>query len=229
MQSGKTTLQSAVRTNLPTFYHHGQAPSGPSAPPNMQFGSDRPHLRDISHLWHRFEDQCRLQITYMSADQAESQLNLLAEQVASTTASLSAEKVSGPADAKTKLAAALLQRKRRAWSDLLKHLKTLGFTTNPSQAAIAIQQDPVFLHGHSRIPEVLITADAGESIRDYASLQRYFNKVLLLLPRVATASNTFNDDLKPQDVRRAIGLVRSTIGSVFQVSRLDALCLFSQH
>ncbi|KAG6872267.1 hypothetical protein C0995_011404, partial [Termitomyces sp. Mi166 len=99
---------------------------------------------------------------------------------------------------------ALLVRKRKAWSDLLKELKRAGFAVNVKPDILRQNADSRWLREQPSIPEI------EESSMSTRKGEDYFNQLLGLLPDLRSSTSNHHPDLTTRELQRGIMFLESS-------------------
>ncbi|OBZ68834.1 Midasin [Grifola frondosa] len=102
-----------------------------------------------------------------------------------------------------KLEKSLLVRKRKAWSDLLKELKRVGFAANVKPEILERQRDPRWLREQ---PLLIRQTDGFEAI---TKGEDYLYRLANLLPDLRATLSSHHQDLSTRELQRGIMLLES--------------------
>jgi midasin len=130
-----------------------------------------------------------------------------------------------PPASEAKQVKALLSRKRRAWADLLKELRRIGLTANPSADVVERQRDAAFVHRSGKLQ--LLPRSA--SFPAAQSCDSYFWRLLVLLPQLRGMVGAHHDDIASRDFQKLLGYVESANGLLLNDRRHLAESLCEQH
>ncbi|VDB91850.1 unnamed protein product [Peniophora sp. CBMAI 1063] len=163
------------------------------------------HLQNLSRTYDRFDSLITSHVDIFLGSNQHSPLRDLAHEVITTASDLANESLptDGPAERREKLAKALLVRKRKAWSDLLKELKRVGMAYNVQPQTLEQQRNARWLREQPVMP------DAGNSIADVARSESYYIKSLGLLPQLRASLSSHSDDLQTRELVRGVNLLES--------------------
>ncbi|KAH9924312.1 midasin [Epithele typhae] len=103
---------------------------------------------------------------------------------------------------KEKFYKALLVRKRKAWSDLLKELKRIGLAVNMKPEVLEQQSSPRWLR-EQRI------AEHDEALPHFDKSEKYLMRLTKLLPELRASLSSHHDDIGLRDLQRGTNLVES--------------------
>ncbi|WVW78385.1 hypothetical protein I302_100339 [Kwoniella bestiolae CBS 10118] len=107
----------------------------------------------------------------------------------------------------TKIVNNLASRKRKAFADLLKSLRAVGFSNAVRADQLARQQSTIWLANRPPVPtEVLPEAFDLVSVK---KVESYHHRMDVLMSALRAAFNGHNDDIASQDLERGIGFTES--------------------
>ncbi len=189
-------------------------------PPNLahDFPTKEPaptssHLANLTRTYARFSDvlQTKLRIFIASTlpqhvDDLSSEIILGMKDLSSAQppADISSEK-------RTKWSKALLVRKRKAWSDLLKELKRAGFATNLKSETLQHHQDSRWIREQPALPSV--------DSRFHALLikgENYFHRLEEAMKDLRTSIPTHHSDLTTRELQRGVVFLESCFGMAIE-------------
>ncbi|TFK52493.1 P-loop containing nucleoside triphosphate hydrolase protein [Heliocybe sulcata] len=99
---------------------------------------------------------------------------------------------------------ALLVRKRRAWSDLLKELKRIGFNANVKPEVLSRQRDPRWTREQ---PVFSVVAECFSAKK----IDGYIDRLNSLLPELRDSPSNHSTDVTTRDLQRGIGFLESAL------------------
>jgi midasin len=102
---------------------------------------------------------------------------------------------------------ALIVRKRKAWSDLLKELRRIGLATVMKPHVLSQQCNERWL-----LEQPIIEAKGLSATK----IQSYWNRLLGLLPEVRQTPAQHHEDISTRDVQRALSFVESCFSMVVE-------------
>ncbi|GLB38607.1 putative P-loop containing nucleoside triphosphate hydrolase protein [Lyophyllum shimeji] len=108
-----------------------------------------------------------------------------------------------PAEKQRKQQKAILVRKRKAWSDLLKELKQAGFAANVKPDVLHRNADSRLLREQPTMPE------ANDPAMSTQKGEHYFARLCGLLPELRSSLSTHHSDLTTRELQRGIMLLES--------------------
>ncbi|KAI0036574.1 midasin [Vararia minispora EC-137] len=178
------------------------------------------HLRDLSRTFRRFDALIHSSVDAYMDRRPQTLLLDLARQVITTANSLASEAL--PVDERReKYAKALLVRKRKAWSDLLKELKRIGLAYNVQPSTQERQRSLRWIREQPTLPisdDVLPGIDA---------LEQYFIKFSGLMPQLRASLSRHHTDLTTRELQRGATLLES--GLTFAMDLRTQLSTSLQH
>ncbi|KAI5834423.1 P-loop containing nucleoside triphosphate hydrolase protein, partial [Schizophyllum commune Tattone D] len=161
------------------------------------------HLRNIGQTYARFRSLVFTRITPFHSSLASSPLQDLSATIIETQKELAAE--TAPSDLskekREKFYKSLLVRKRKAWSDLLKELKRIGFKQNVKPDVLRRQADSRWIREQPMMPPV--------EGRDTQRAESYFLRLMGCLPAVRAAVPDHHADLSTRELQRGMGFLES--------------------
>ncbi|KAL1666977.1 hypothetical protein GGF50DRAFT_125186 [Schizophyllum commune] len=161
------------------------------------------HLRNIGQTYARFRSLVSARITPFHSSLASSPLQDLSATIIETQKELAAE--TAPSDLskekREKFYKSLLVRKRKAWSDLLKELKRIGFRQNVKPDVLRLQADSRWIREQPMMPPV--------EGRDTQRAESYFLRLMGCLPAVRAAVPDHHADLSTRELQRGMGFLES--------------------
>ncbi|KAJ7432806.1 hypothetical protein B0H11DRAFT_788317 [Mycena galericulata] len=110
---------------------------------------------------------------------------------------------STPAEKREKQQKALMVRKRKAWSDLLKELKRAGFTVNVKPDILRQQSDARWIR------EQPILQSSLEASATVAKGEDYYNRLNGALPTLRSSLSGHHPDLVTRDLQKGVMFVES--------------------
>jgi midasin len=165
------------------------------------------HLRDLSKTYRRFDSLITTRIDAFLKCQHSYDLDDLAERMISTARELASVPISQgvTAERREKLWKALLVRKRKAWSDLVKEFKRIGLATNV-QSTVLLQQKNVRWIREQPFP---VTGEGN--FPSVQSSEQCFFRLQGLLPRLRATLIDHHGDISTQELQRSVMLLESAL------------------
>ncbi|GAA6063185.1 hypothetical protein JCM10212_006851 [Sporobolomyces blumeae] len=119
----------------------------------------------------------------------------------------------------------LIERKRRAWRDLLNELKRIGISPSPSPKTVARLEDAGQVYSLPTSQEILAldrSALPGDVEVRIRKADAYHYRLLSDLPTLKTYPSTHNPEVRTQDIQRALGHIQVGLALTFD-QRVDIL------
>ncbi|KAG6866182.1 hypothetical protein C0991_007732 [Blastosporella zonata] len=182
-------------------------PTSSSAPPpegNPDGSSD--HLIKLAQTFKRFDTFVSGRIRSFIHSKSAQLVDELAQDIIVGAKELAALSVPSnvPAEKRQKQQKALLVRKRKAWSDLLKELKRAGFAVNVKPEVLRQNANRVWLREQPIVPELdepsMLSTRRGED---------YFNRLHGLLPDLRSSTSNHHSDVTTRELLRGIMFLES--------------------
>jgi midasin len=147
-----------------------------------------------------------------SLDEAYMELDDLVEEIRETSKALQDETPSSLTDENKKIVGNLQARKRKAFADLLKALRGLGFSAKNRADQLANQSSSAWL---CNLPGLL--EESKQCIPEIQSLLRnsesYHHRLDILLPDMRESLRNHSEDFVTQDLQRAHGFADNVFGT----------------
>ncbi|KIY74066.1 P-loop containing nucleoside triphosphate hydrolase protein [Cylindrobasidium torrendii FP15055 ss-10] len=203
-QSANQAEGVASEVSLPAVYPL-PTPTFPAAE-----GSGPSHLENLERTYARLVDLSDSKIRPFLANVLPRNVEELSSEIITGIESLSVSHI--PAEVtgekRTKHLKALLVRKRKAWSDLLKELKRAGFATNLSTETLANHQDKRWIREQPSI--------AIDGTFDFMPIAKrgdhYFRRLEVTLNDLRTSIPGHHSDLTTRELQRGVMFVESCFG-----------------
>lgn len=159
-------------------------------------------IADLSQTFSRFNDVLNLRLRKSSHARMPRHLDELAGDIIITAKSLATTTIPAdiPATKREQHQKNLLTRKRKAWSDLLKELKRIGFAANVKPEVLDRQRSRRWLWEQPAL-------DGNDPLSGQADA--YYYRLLALLPELRNAAADHNADILTRDIQRIIAFVES--------------------
>ncbi|KZT19503.1 P-loop containing nucleoside triphosphate hydrolase protein [Neolentinus lepideus HHB14362 ss-1] len=174
------------------------------SPSNRSSGPE--HLLNLNRTLQRFHSLIDGRMRPSLRSHNANSLNDLTTEIIATSQNLAA--ISIPrnltSDKRVKQQKALLVRKRKAWIDLLKELKRIGFSANMKPEVLSRQNDCRWM----REQPIISTVPAYLSAE---KIDNYLDRLNTLLPELRGSLSNHNPDLTTRDLQRGIGFLESAL------------------
>lgn len=167
------------------------------------------HLRNLQGTFSKFSMLISTRISPFIRSRSAHPVDDLSVDIIVTTRKLSAISIpnSLTVERQQKQQKALLVRKRKAWSDLLKELKRAGFAANVIPDTLRQQQDSRWLREQPLMPPSPVSTEKGES---------YFTRLQGSLPDLRSSVPTHHSDLSTRELQRGVMFLESAYGMAVQ-------------
>lgn len=164
--------------------------------------SSAPHLADLDITYQKFNSFIMRRISPSIELHSAQVLDDLAVEIIATARTLASQSVTGGASVskREKEKKALLVRKRKAWSDLLKELKRAGFSSNVKPDVLHQQSDPLWIREQPILPDFLIPAE---------KVDIYFDRLHASLPELRSSLSDHHSDITTRELQRGVMLLES--------------------
>ncbi|TFY72597.1 hypothetical protein EVG20_g419 [Dentipellis fragilis] len=170
-----------------------------------------PHLQQLPSTYKKYQTLLSTRIGDFIRTRPSHDVDSFAGEIISTADSLASESIPSdlPPERRQKQAKALLVRKRKAWSDLLKELKRVGFAANIKPEVRERQRSERWIREQLSIPPS--HADSP----DIKRMERYLYKLRGLLPDVRASLSDHNPDLPTRELQRGVMFLESGLTVAF--------------
>ncbi|KAI0647852.1 midasin [Trametes meyenii] len=181
------------------------AESVPALPPFTGLAGRPEHLSNLERTFRNYQSVIKERINGLIGSLSSADVDDLSGEIIATLQNLSSASVPAgvTGQQRDKAQKALLVRKRRAWSDLLKELKRVGLATSVKPEILQQQSNARWLREQPAATSTEITLgpfDRGEA---------YFFRLSKLLPDLRAALVDHNPDIGTRDLQRGMNLVES--------------------
>lgn len=185
----------------------------PPLPAGLDNADDAVHLVKLDQTASRLQDLLSSSISSFIADDRGASLESFLTDVISTAKELR-ETPLGPEEGQEQRTKSLIERKRRAWRDLLNELKRIGISPSPSPRAIERLEDTAHTFGVAPSRPLLELDDRslGGDLR--ARIERvdgYYFKALATLPELRALPAAHHNDVRTADIQRALGHIQTVL------------------
>ena len=190
----------------PLVDHRTATPHKLPAFPDRPSNGDLPnYLLDLNRTFQKFDALINGGICTFIASRPAGKVDDLAVDIILTAKSMSTLLISGgdSVDTKTKRQKALLVRKRKAWSDLLRELKRVGFSTNVKSDVLSQQSDVCWIREQpliSNLPTAFASVQRGET---------YYRRLQGSLPELRKLLSDHHCDITTRELQRGMALLES--------------------
>ncbi|KAK7048623.1 midasin [Favolaschia claudopus] len=162
-------------------------------------------LQDLTSTFKKFADFLRTRIQPFIGSHSALVVDNVAVDIIVATKELAAITITAtPAEKREKQIKALMVRKRKAWSDLLKELKRAGFTVNMKADILRQQSDVLWIREQPLLQcplwTIAPTVDKGEE---------YYNRLNNIMPTLRASLSGHHPDLVTRDLQKGVMFVES--------------------
>ncbi|KAF8139191.1 hypothetical protein K438DRAFT_1996249 [Mycena galopus ATCC 62051] len=183
----------------------------PSFPSPNDSAQAPAHLLSLPPTFKKFSELLHTRIRRFISSCSALIVDNLAVDIIVTTKELAAIAVTNAVTEKReKEQKALMVRKRKAWSDLLKELKRAGFTVNMKPDVLRRQADARWIKEQpilQSLPEASATVAKGED---------YYNRLNSTLPTLRSSVSGHHPDLVTRDLQKGVMFVESVFAMAIE-------------
>jgi midasin len=176
----------------------------PSFPPG-DMALAAAHLVDLDRTYQKFDSFITNRIQRSTRLHSSLTIDDLATNIIVTAKGLAGESI--PKELSTakrvKQHKALLVRKRKAWSDLLKELKRGGLSVNLKPDVLRQQSDSLWIR------EQPVFSTAATELISTVKVDLYFDRLHAALPQLRSSLSEHHSDVTTKDLQRAVMLLES--------------------
>ncbi|KAI9068715.1 midasin [Trametes sanguinea] len=179
---------------------------GPSSLPAFSDSQSQPeHLLNLERTFKNFQSVVRGRIGTLIEALSPADVEDISGEIITTLQSLASANVPNDVtgEQREKAQKALLVRKRKAWSDLLKELKRIGLAMNVKPEVLEQQSNPRWLR------EQPVVADMRAAVGPFEKSETYLLRLSKLLPDLRSSLSNHNPDVGTRDLQRGTNLVES--------------------
>lgn len=188
----------------------------PSLPAGLD-PSSKAHLASLGQTYKRLSSLASTKLAAVVGQDASSLLEAFSSEIISTAKELRDEPL-GAEEGREQRVKNLIERKRRAWRDLLNELKRIGISPSPAPKTIARLEDAGQVYSLSS-SEPLLALDASALPGDVQVRLRkadaYHYRLVSQLPTLKTYPATHNADVRTPDIQRALGHIQTALATTF--------------
>ncbi|GAA5820590.1 hypothetical protein JCM11251_003065 [Rhodosporidiobolus azoricus] len=208
-------ISASTPTALPPFL----TASGdlPPLPATVDTANDASHLVKLDQTLSRLNKLAASTVGDLVGAGHGAGLEEFAVQIISTAKDLREEPL-GAEEGREQRVKNLIERKRRAWRDLLNELKRIGISPSPSPKIVARLEDVGAVYSLSPSAPLLSLDEVvfgGDSRQRVVKADSYHYRMLSELPTLRGYPAAHNADVRTPDVQRALGHINSGINYAF--------------
>lgn len=174
----------------------------PTLPPFRSVDGHPDHLLNLDRTFRNFHSLIQARVALFISSLSQVDVEDLSSEVITTLQTLASTSVPVNAnkEQREKFLKALLVRKRKAWSDLLKELKRIGLAVNMKPEVLEQQSNPRWLREQPVTDATIGPLDKSEA---------YLLRLSKLLPDLRTRLGNHHPDIGTRDLQRGTNLVES--------------------
>ncbi|OSD02514.1 midasin [Trametes coccinea BRFM310] len=179
---------------------------GPPSLPAFSDNQPQPeHLLNLERTFKNFQSVVRGRIGSLVEALSPGAVEDISGEIITTLQRLASASVPNDVtgEQREKAQKAILVRKRKAWSDLLKELKRIGLAMNVKPEVLEQQSNPRWLR------EQPVVADMRAAIGPFEKSEVYLLRLSKLLPDLRSSLSNHNPDVGTRDLQRGTNLVES--------------------
>ncbi|KAI0822070.1 midasin [Trametes gibbosa] len=195
----------------------------PTLPPFSVDSSELAHLANLERTFRNFQYVVQGRISSLITSLSPADVEDLSSEIISTLQSLASSSV--PANVtgehRDKAHKALLVRKRKAWSDLLKELKRIGLATNMKPEVLEQQCSARWLR------EQPVITDSWPLSAPFEKSEAYLLRLSKLLPDLRATLSNHNQDIGTRELQRGTSLVESAFSLAIEARKWCVNCGFA--
>lgn len=197
----------------------------PSLPANL-VPSSKAHLTQLDQTYKRLSSLTVNKLSSIVGQDLAVLLEDFSNEIVTTAKDLRNEPL-GEEEGREARVKNLIERKRRAWRDLLNELKRIGISPSPSPKTVARLEDAGQVY--SLVPsQPLLALDSSALPGDVQVRLRkadaYHYRLLSELPTLKTYPASHNADVRTPDIQRALGHIQFALSLTFdqRIELIDA-------
>ncbi|KAH9851719.1 midasin [Lenzites betulinus] len=212
----------------------------PILPPFSEGCGKADHLANLERTFRNYRSIVQGRINTLIGSLSPADVEDLSSEIITTSQKLASSSVPAniTGEQRDKAYKAMLVRKRKAWSDLLKELKRIGLATNMKPEVLQQQSNARWLR------EQPIVTDPRSSPAPFEKSETYLLRLSKLLPDLRATFSNHNPDIGTRELQRGTSLVESAFSLAIEARAcfVDAteqhvqlqnvmrrLCMISQH
>ncbi|GAA5887759.1 hypothetical protein JCM16303_005070 [Sporobolomyces ruberrimus] len=188
----------------------------PALPTGLE-ASSKGHLAQLDQTYKRLSSLASSKLSSIVGQDAAQFLENFTSEIITTSKDLRDEPL-GAEEGREQRVKNLIERKRRAWRDLLNELKRIGISPSPSPKTVARLEDAGQVYSLTPA-QPLLSLDSSALPGDVQVRLRkadaYHYRLLSELPTLKTYPATHNADVRTPDIQRALGHIRTGLSLTF--------------
>jgi midasin len=181
-------------------------------------------LVSLDQTFRRLSTLASNKLTSIVGQDAAKLLENFSSEIITTSKDLRNEPL-GPEEGREQRVKNLIERKRRAWRDLLNELKRIGISPSPSPKTVARLEDAGKVYSLTPTHPLLAldsSALPGDVQVRLRKADAYHYRLLSELPTLKTYPATHNADVRTPDIQRALGHIQTGLNFTFD-QRIDLI------
>ncbi|BGP48616.1 AAA ATPase midasin [Rhodotorula kratochvilovae] len=189
----------------------------PSLPSNLVAENDAAHLIKLEQTVTRLNSLAASSLAGLVGAEHGVHLDSFAVEIITTAKSLREEPL-GAEEGREQRVKNLIERKRRAWRDLLNELKRIGISPSPAPKVVARLEDAGVVYSLPPSHKLLTLDQAavgGDVTARVVKADAYHYRQLSELPTLKTFPAAHHADIRTPDVQRALGHIQNGINLTF--------------
>lgn len=190
----------------------------PPLPAEVESSNDAVHLVKLEQTASRLRHLLSTGICSFVNDDRAGSLESFSVDVISTAKDLRDTPL-GPEEGREQRTKSLIERKRRAWRDLLNELKRIGISPSPSPRAVERLEDTAHTFGIAPSDPLLELDDrslGGDLRSRIERVDSYYFKALAMLPELRALPAAHHGDVRTADIQRALGHIQSVLSAALE-------------
>ena len=167
----------------------------------------KPHLSRLGQTFTKYDKLIDTRIRHFilatsphPADELATEIIITAQELSNVTVPTNADATKREGQKK-----ALLVRKKKAWSNLLRELKRTGISSNPKPGVLQNLADECWLR------EQPILVDDDEKKLSTDRIEVYFLRLQEMMPRLRSSLSNHHSDISTRELQRGIKLLQSSV------------------
>ncbi|GAA5961125.1 hypothetical protein JCM3765_001235 [Sporobolomyces pararoseus] len=188
----------------------------PSLPTDL-VPSSKAHLASLDQTYRRLSSLASNKLTSIVGENVAELLENFSGEIISTSKELRNEPL-GSEEGREQRVKNLIERKRRAWRDLLNELKRIGISPSPSPKTVARLEDAGQVYSLSPAQPLLAldsSALPGDVQVRLRKADAYHYRLLSELPTLKTYPASHDADVRTPDIQRALGHIQTGLNLTF--------------
>ncbi|GAA5967871.1 hypothetical protein JCM11641_005792 [Rhodosporidiobolus odoratus] len=202
-------------TSLPPFSISADLPLLPA---DLDASTDAPHLVKLDQTFSRLSKVASSAVGDFVGASHGVHVEEFAVEIITSAKQLKDEPL-GEEEGREQRVKNLIERKRRAWRDLLNELKRVGISPSPSPKVVARLEDVGSVYSLPPSSPLLALDDlvlGGDARQRLLKADSYHYRLISELPTLKSYPAAHNADVRTPDVQRALGHIQSGVNFAFE-------------